>query len=64
MDQKQTVTTQTTLQKVFEKFVENTRETKEQNLKNIAEKFVIEKFTSKNSIANQRIVKNNSCALM
>lgn len=44
-----------TLEKLFEKFVQNTQEAKEQNLTKIAEKFVIEKFTSKHSNANQWI---------
>lgn len=44
-----------TFEKLFEKLVENTQASKQQNLKNIAERFVIEKFTSKNSNANQWI---------
>ncbi|XP_049868057.1 uncharacterized protein LOC126373991 [Pectinophora gossypiella] len=41
-----------TLEKLLEKFMEKTQESKHQSLKHIAEKFVIEKFTSKNSNAN------------
>lgn len=41
--------------KLLEKLVLNTQVTREQNLKNISEKFVIEKFTSRNSNANQWI---------
>lgn len=44
-----------TLEKLFEKLVENTQVSKTQSLKHVAEKFVIEKFTSKNSNANQWI---------
>lgn len=44
-----------TLEKLFEKLVETTQSNKNQSLKHIAEKFVIEKFTSKNSNANQWI---------
>lgn len=44
-----------TLEKLFEKLVENTQANKQQSMKNIAEKFVIEKFTSKNSNARQWI---------
>lgn len=44
-----------TLEKIFEKLVENTQEIRQQNIKQIAEKFVIEKFTSKHSNANQWI---------
>lgn len=41
------------LQKLLEKLVVNTQESKQQNLKSIAEKFVIEKFSSKHSNAAQ-----------
>lgn len=44
-----------TLEKLFEKLVENTQANKHQSLKYIADKFAIEKFTSKNSNANQWI---------
>lgn len=44
-----------TLEKLVEKIVENTQRDKQQNLKHIAERFVIEKFTSRNSNANQWI---------
>lgn len=44
-----------TLERLFEKFLENTQEPKQQNLKYVAEKFVIEKFTSKNPNAKQWI---------
>ncbi|CAB3244666.1 unnamed protein product [Arctia plantaginis] len=40
-----------TLEQLFEKFVEITQENKQQSLKQIADKFIIEKFTSKNSNA-------------
>lgn len=43
------------LEKLLEKLVQNTQDTKQVNLKNIAERFVIEKFTSKNLNANQWI---------
>lgn len=43
----------TTLNKILEKLVENTQKTERQSLKSISERFVIEKFTSKNSNANQ-----------
>lgn len=42
-----------TLEELFEKFIANTQENRQQSLKHIAEKFVIEKFTSKNSNADQ-----------
>ena len=44
-----------TLNKILEKLMENTQKTQHQSLKKISEKFVIEKFTSKNSNANQWI---------
>lgn len=44
-----------TLERLFEKLVESTQTNKQQSLKHIAEKFIIEKFTSKNSNANQWI---------
>lgn len=44
-----------TLEKLLEKFVENTQPNKQQSLKNIAEKFVIDRFTTKSSNANQWI---------
>lgn len=44
-----------TLGKLFEKFVENTQENRPQSLKHIAERFALEKFTSKNTNANQWI---------
>lgn len=44
-----------TLAKLVEKLIENTQEIKQQNLKHIAEKFVIDKFTSKNTNATQWI---------
>ncbi|XP_050666399.1 uncharacterized protein LOC126966416 [Leptidea sinapis] len=44
-----------TLEKLFEKLVESTQASKNQSLKHIAEKFVIDKFTSKHSNANQWI---------
>ncbi|XP_045456791.1 uncharacterized protein LOC123666781 [Melitaea cinxia] len=43
------------LEKLLEKLVQNTQDTKQLNLKHIAERFVIEKFTSKNMNANQQI---------
>ncbi|XP_050559966.1 uncharacterized protein LOC126912323 [Spodoptera frugiperda] len=43
------------LEKLFAKLIENTQDQKKQNLKYIAEKFVIEKFTSKNTNPNQWI---------
>lgn len=43
------------VEKLFEKLLENTQETKQQNLKYIAEKFIVEKFTSKNPNAKQWI---------
>ncbi|XP_073948722.1 uncharacterized protein [Choristoneura fumiferana] len=43
------------LERLFEKLLENTQEPKQQNLKFIADKFVIEKFTSKNPNAKQWI---------
>lgn len=43
------------LGKLFSKLIENTQDLKKQNLKYIAEKFVIEKFTSKNSNPSQWI---------
>lgn len=43
------------MEKLFEKLLENTQESKQHNLKYIAEKFVIEKFTSKNPNAKQWI---------
>lgn len=59
MEQVQSAATQSrdtgVLEKIFEKLVQDTHESKQQNLKHIAEKFVIEKFTSKNSNANQWI---------
>lgn len=48
-------TDSSTLEKLFEKIIEKTQPSKQQNLKNIAEKFVIEKFTSKNTNATQWI---------
>lgn len=57
MDQKQKETAQNSetrlLEKIFEKLGENTQEIKEQSLKHIAERFVIEKFTSRHSNAIQ-----------
>lgn len=44
-----------TLEKLLEKLIENIHGNKQQNLKHIAEKFVLEKFTSKTSNANQWI---------
>lgn len=44
-----------TWEKFLEKLVENTQANGQQSLKNIAEKFEIEKFTSKNSNAGQWI---------
>lgn len=44
-----------TWEKILEKLVENTQANEQKSLKNIAEKFVIEKFTSKNPNANQWI---------
>ncbi|XP_064292390.1 uncharacterized protein LOC135309834 [Plodia interpunctella] len=41
-----------TLEKLFEKFIETTQANRQQSLKSIAEKFVLEKFTSKNANAN------------
>lgn len=38
---------------LLEKLIENTQVTREQKLKNISEKFLIEKFTSRNTNANQ-----------
>ncbi|KAL4702901.1 hypothetical protein ACJJTC_004118 [Scirpophaga incertulas] len=43
------------LEKIFSKLIESTQEIKKQNLKYIAEKFVIDKFTSKNPNASQWI---------
>ncbi|XP_041982529.1 uncharacterized protein LOC121735693 [Aricia agestis] len=45
------------LEKIFVRFLENTQTSsnKQQNLKNIAEKFVIEKFTTRNPNASQWI---------
>ncbi|XP_061704763.1 uncharacterized protein LOC133516067 [Cydia pomonella] len=43
------------LGKLLEKLIENTQENRQQSLKNIAEKFVIEKFSTKNSNAVQWI---------
>lgn len=42
-----------TLEKLLEKLIESTQESKQQSLKNIADKFVIEKFTSRHSNAAQ-----------
>lgn len=42
-----------TLNKILEKLVENTQKVEHQSLKKISKKFVIEKFTSKNTDANQ-----------
>lgn len=50
---KQTETS--TLEKLFDKIMEKTQPIKQQNLKNIADKFVLEKFTSKNTNATQWI---------
>lgn len=44
-----------TLEKLFEKLVENTQAKGQHSVKNIADKFVIEKFTSENSDAKQWI---------
>lgn len=61
VDQEKTTTTTaqiseaSVLEKLFEKMAENIQETKEQSLKHIAEKFVLEKFTTRNSNANQWI---------
>lgn len=44
-----------TLNKILEKLIENTQASGNQNLKTISEKFVIEKFTSKNPNADQWI---------
>lgn len=43
------------LEKIFSKLIESTQEIKKQNLKYIAEKFVIDKFISKNPNASQWI---------
>lgn len=58
MDQEQLLTTQqkketSTLERLVETLIENTQTNGQPSLKNIADKFVIEKFTSKNSNANQ-----------
>jgi hypothetical protein len=50
-----TETETNTLEKLFEKIVEKTQPGRQHNLKNIAEKFVIEKFTSRNTNATQWI---------
>ncbi|KAF9424733.1 hypothetical protein HW555_000034 [Spodoptera exigua] len=42
-------------EKLFEQLVQNTQESTQQNLKQITEKFLIEKFTSKNPNANRWI---------
>lgn len=44
-----------TLTQLYEKLVGHSQEIKQQNLKQVAEKFVIEKFTTKNSNANHWI---------
>ncbi|GLV61224.1 hypothetical protein CBL_21053, partial [Carabus blaptoides fortunei] len=44
-----------TWEKILEKLMENTQANGQQSLKHVAEKFVIEKFTSKNSNAKQWI---------
>lgn len=44
-----------TLETIFKELIKNTQENGQRSLKHIAEKFVIEKFTSKNSNANQWI---------
>lgn len=43
------------LEKILTKLIETTQDNKQQNLKQIAEKFVIEKFNSKNTNASQWI---------
>lgn len=50
---KQTETS--TLEKLLDKIMEKTQPSKQQNLKNIADKFVLEKFTSRNTNATQWI---------
>lgn len=44
-----------TLETIFKELIKNTQENGQRSLKHITEKFVIEKFTSKNSNANQWI---------
>lgn len=59
IEQEQTATAQNretgVFEKMFEKLLQNTQDSKQQNLKHIAEKFIIEKFTTKNMNANQWI---------
>ncbi|ESO11752.1 hypothetical protein HELRODRAFT_166779 [Helobdella robusta] len=43
------------LEKLFTKFIESSQDLKKQNLKYIAEKFIIERFTSKNTNPSQWI---------
>jgi len=42
-----------TLNKLLEKLIENTQTAKQENLQKISQQFIIEKFTSKNTNANQ-----------
>ncbi|CAH0547050.1 unnamed protein product [Brassicogethes aeneus] len=55
IDQEQQKKEMGTLERLVEKLIENTQTNGQPSLKNIADKFVIDKFTSKNSNANQWI---------